>query len=446
MSLALSTLLSPNFYELHLDIREELHDEYWLKGGRGSTKSTFASTEIILGLLSDRDANAVAFRRYSNELRDTIYGQFIWTISRMGLEEKFRFQYAPMQIIREETGQKIIFKGADNPRKIKSINIGKGYVKYALFEEVDQFAGMPEIRNIIQSLFRGEDHRRISIFIYNPPRSGRSWVNQEVRIQKPGRIVHHSTYHGVPREWVGERFLQEAAHLKLTNPIAYAHEYEGREVGTGLEIFNNLEIREISSGEIARFDRIRQGLDFGYAVDPAAFNRMHYDRTRKRLYIFREFSGVGLSNPDIWELAEPYNDQETVGDSAEPKSLDELRQLGMRIRGAKKGPDSVRFGIRKLQKLEAIIIDPFRCPRAAHEFQNYAHEQLRSGEIRNDYPDKNNHCIDCARYALEDDFAREGDPGETFTADDLTYRPPLATPQIPSFSPFDGAGPPRLNW
>jgi PBSX family phage terminase large subunit len=393
MSVPLTSLISPNFYELHLDIRDGRHDEYWLKGGRGSTKSTFASTEIVLGLIADPDANAIVFRRYSNELRDTVYGQFVWTITRMGLEDEFKFQYAPMQIILEETGQKIVFKGADNPKKIKSLNLGKGYVKYAWFEEVDQFAGMPEIRNIIQSLFRGEDHRRISIYSYNPPKSGRSWVNQEVKIRKPGRIVHHSTYHDVPREWVGERFIHEAEHLQQTNPVAYAHEYDGEEVGTGLEVFTNLEIREIDDDEIARFDRIRQGLDFGFAVDPAAFNRMHYDRTRARLYIFAEVSGIGLSNPDLWAHIKPYNDQETTADSAEPKSIDELRRLGMRIRGAKKGPDSVGFGMRKLQALNAIIIDPSRCPRAAHEFQNYAHERLRSGEVRSDYPDKNNHCF-----------------------------------------------------
>lgn len=404
----LSSLISPSFYDLHLDIKEGRHDEYWLKGGRGSTKSTFASTEIVLGLVADPDANAVVFRLYSNELRDTVYGQFVWVISRMGLEEKFRFQYAPMQIVLEETGQKIIFKGADNPKKIKSINLGKGYVKYAWFEEVDQFPGMPEIRNIIQSLFRGEDRHRISIFSYNPPRSGRSWVNQEVKIQKPGRIVHHSTYRDVPPEWLGERFLQEAEHLKKTNPVAYAHEYDGEEVGTGLEIFTNLEIRQIADEEIRIFDRIRQGLDFGFAVDPAAFDRMHYDRTRGRLYIFAEESGIGLSNADIWRRIQKYNDRETVADSAEPKSIKELKGLGMRIRGAKKGPDSVQFGIRSLQGLNAIVIDSVRCPRAAREFQNYAHERLRTGEVRSDYPDKDNHTIDAVRYALEDDFTSQG--------------------------------------
>lgn len=187
----LSELIAPSFYELHRELKAELYDEYWLKGGRGSTKSTFVSVQIILGMLKDSEANAVVTRRYQNELRDTVYGQFEWTIAKMGLGNYFKFQVAPMQIIRIPTGQKIVFKAADNPLKMKSINLGKGYIKYAWFEEVDQFTSMDEIRNILQSLFRGENKKRIVFFSYNPPKSGRAWVNQEAKIPKPRRRVHH---------------------------------------------------------------------------------------------------------------------------------------------------------------------------------------------------------------------------------------------------------------
>ena len=157
----ISQLVAPTFYDLHESFRQEEYKEYWLKGGRGSTKSTFAAVQIILGMLRDPEANAVVFRRYSNELRDTVYGQVAWVISKIGAEEYFKLQYAPMQIVYLPTGQKIIFKGADNPHKLKSLNIGKGYIKYSWFEEVDQYSGMPEIRNIIQSVFRGDDKNRI---------------------------------------------------------------------------------------------------------------------------------------------------------------------------------------------------------------------------------------------------------------------------------------------
>lgn len=405
----LSELIAPSFYELHRELKAELHDEYWLKGGRGSTKSTFISIEILLGIIKDPAANAVVFRRYQNELRDTVFGQFEWTASKMGIAHLFKFQVSPMQIIYIPTGQRIVFRAADNPRKLKSINLGRGYVKYAWFEEVDQFASMDEIRNILQSLFRGEGNKkRVVFFSYNPPKSGRFWVNREVKIPKLGRRVHHSTYLDVPPEWLGERFLADAEHLKKTNEMAYRHEYLGEEVGTGLEVFTNIELRTISDEEIATFDRIRQGLDFGYAVDPLAFERMHYDRTRRRLYIFTEISGLNLFNRQFWEKAQRYNDVMTIADSAEPKSIAELKSWGMKIKGAKKGPGSVEFGIKFLQDLEKIIIDPERCPLAAKEFINYSLETDRNGIVKSQFPEKENHSIDATRYALEDDMSTGG--------------------------------------
>ncbi|MDD2401683.1 MAG: PBSX family phage terminase large subunit [Clostridia bacterium] len=401
----LSSLIAPSFFDLHKEIKTEVNNEYWLKGGRGSTKSTFISIEILLGLIQDKDANAIVFRRYQNELRDTVFGQFEWTAAKMGIAHFFKFQVSPMQIIYIPTGQKIVFKSADNPRKIKSINLGKGYIKYAWFEEVDQFASIEEIRNIIQSLFRGENHKRYSFYSFNPPKSARSWVNQEVKIQKPGRRVHHSDYRDVPEEWLGETFIAEAEHLQKTNEMAYKHEYLGEEVGTGLEVFNNITIRPITDQEIKVFDRIRQGLDFGYAVDPVAFIRVHYDKTRKRLYIFYEFSGIQISNKKLYDSVKYYINYLTIADSAEPKSIAELKGYGMKIKGAKKGPDSVEYGIKFLaESIEEIIIDSERCPRAAKEFINYSLDVDRNGEVKSQYPDKDNHTIDSVRYSLNDDM------------------------------------------
>ena len=404
MTVRLSQIIAPSFYELHKELKAELHDEVWCKGGRGSTKSTFISAQIVLGIIKDPDTNAVVFRRYQNELRDTVYGQFEWTITKMGLAHLFKFQVSPMQIVYIPTGQRIVFRAADNPKKLKSINLGRGYIKYAWFEELDQFASFEEIRNILQSLFRGENKKRIVFFSYNPPKSGRAWVNQEAKIPKPGRRVHHSTYLDVPKEWLGERFITDAEHLKNTNEMAYRHEYLGEEVGTGLEVFNNVELRIISDNEIATFDRIRQGLDFGYAVDPLCFERMHYDRTRRRLYIFAEISGLNLFNRQFWEKAQKYNDVLTIADSAEPKSIAELKSWGMKIKGAKKGPGSVEFSMKFLQDLEQIVIDPERCPLAAKEFINYSLEMDREGNVKSQFPDKDNHSIDATRYALEDDM------------------------------------------
>ena len=405
MSIELKKTIAPSFFKLHHEFKREQYLEYWLKGGRGSTKSTFASIQILLGMIKDPLANAVICRRYQNELRDTVYGQCVWTVNKLGLEHLFRANVSPMQIVHRLTGQKIIFRGADNPTKIKSINLGKGYIKYGWFEEIDQFAGPGELRNIEQSLFRGEGHsKRISIYSFNPPKSGRSWVNQEVKIPKPGRKVHHSDYRDVPKEWLGERFLADAEHLRETNDTAYRHEYLGEEVGTGLEVFTNVILRRITPDDRSNFDGIRQGLDFGYAADPLCFEQMHYTRKKRELYFLNEISGINLFNREFYDKATPYIHTMTIADSAEPKSIAELKSYGMKIKGAKKGPGSVEYGVKFLQDLEAIIIDPETNPRAAKEFVNYALEVGRDGEVKSRFPDKDNHAIDSARYGCEDDM------------------------------------------
>ena len=131
---------------------------------------------------------------------------------------------------------------------------------------------------------------------------------------------------------------------------------------------------------------------------------MHYDVTQRRLYIFEEVPGINMFNRELWDKISKWNDTETIADSAEPKSIDELRSYGMKVKGAKKGPGSVEFGVKFLQDLEQIIIDPETCPRAAKEFINYALEQDRAGEVRSRFPDSDNHALDACRYALSEDM------------------------------------------
>lgn len=406
----LSELIAPSFYDLHKSLKNGQDNEYWVKGGRGSTKSSFISIEIILGLLMDPEANAVVMRRYQNELRDTVYGQMVWAINKMNLLSDFACQVSPMQMVYKPTGQKVVFKGADDPKKTKSINLGRGYIKYAWFEEVDQYGSHEEVRAHLQSYFRGTQKQQVSLFSYNPPKSSRSWVNREVKLEKAGRVVHHSDYTTVPVDWLGDRFIMEADHLKATNETAYRHEYLGEEVGTGLEVFTNVEVRRIPGEEIARFDHIRQGLDFGYAVDPMCFLRMHYTAKKRELYIFGEISGIGISNRQfVNRLPADYRSDLITADSAEPKSIDELRrEYSLKITGAKKGPGSVEHGVKWLSDLHKIVIDPNRCPLAAREFVNYALETNRQGDIISKYPDRDNHSIDTTRYALETDMKGGG--------------------------------------
>lgn len=405
----LKNIIAPSFYDIHNDIKNNRYTHYWLKGGRGSTKSSFAAIEIILGLMKDANSNAVALRKVKETLKDSVFEQLIWAIEKLKVSEYWDVKHNPMELTYIPTGQKILFRGADKPRKIKSIKVSKGYVKYIWYEEVDEFNGMEEIRMINQSLMRG-GQQFVVFYTYNPPNSIRNWVNEEVLQQRTDRKIHHSTYLTVPREWLGEQFFIEAEHLKKVNEKAYRHEYLGEVTGTGGEIFANVTARKITDEEIKTFDRIKRGLDFGYAVDPVHYSVSHYDKTRRRLYIFYEIHQVAMSNRKLAELIKQENtgNKTIIADCAEPKSIAELKSYGINIRGARKGPDSVEYGIKFLQDLEEIIIDPERCPNTLREFLNYELEKDSNGNFKAEYPDKNNHSIDSVRYALEDEMRASG--------------------------------------
>jgi phage terminase large subunit len=234
-----------------------------------------------------------------------------------------------------------------------------------------------------------------------------SWVNAEVIIVRPDRLVHSSTYLDVPVEWLGEQFLIEAEELRKTNELAYRNEYLGEPTGTGGAVFTNITLRKITDEEISRFDNIADGIDFGYAVDPACYGQNHLDKTRRKLYIFNEIYKVGISNKKLHDeiIKVKIGRSEITADSAEPKSIDEMNSYsGLRIVGAKKGPDSVDFGVRWLQNLVEIIIDPKRCPNTAREFSTYEYEKDRYGNFKSKYPDANNHSIDMTRYSREKEY------------------------------------------
>ncbi|MGM7719432.1 PBSX family phage terminase large subunit [Metabacillus sp. Hm71] len=400
----LSSVIAPSFHEVHRDLKNDGHTHYWLGGGRGSTKSSFVAIEIILGIMSDPNANAVALRKVKDTLKDSVYEQLSWAIEKLGVDHYWHKSISPLGLTYKPTGQKIIFRGADNPKKIKSIKFSRGYCKFIWYEEVDEFVGMEEIRMINQSLMRGG--KKFTVFYsYNPPKSSNNWVNAEVVLTREDRLFHHSNYLTVPREWLGEQFIVEAEHLKETKLNSYRHEYLGEVTGTGGEVFDNVKIRPITDDEIKEFWNIKRGLDFGYAIDPLAYGVMHYDRKKKRLYIFHELYKVGLSNRAAYNHIKEENiDNDLIkADSAEPKSINELRQYGLRIVGVKKGPDSVEYGIKFLQSLEEIIIDDTRCPHTAHEFLTYELEKDANGDFKAKFPDKNNHAIDMVRYALNDE-------------------------------------------
>ena len=401
----LTDCIGEGFYGLHRDIRRGKHTHYWLKGGRGSGKSSFISIEILLGIIEDESANGVVIRKVAANLKDSVFEQMNWAIRTLGVEDEWERKVSTMELIRKRTGQRIIFRGCDDPRKLRSVKFPQGYAKFIWYEEADEFSGMAEIRNMNQSLMRGGESFCV-FYSYNPPKFARSWVNQETAEERTDRLIHHSTYLEMKEEWLGSQFLAEAEYIRKRHPETYRHEYLGEVTGGGGVVFRNLNLREITDEEIASFDRISRGLDWGYAVDPLHYTVNHYDRARRRLYIFFELRAMGLSNRRLAEEIGKENPKgrEVICDSAEPKSIAEMRGYGIMAIGAKKGPDSVYYGIKWLQDMEEIVIDPKRCPETAKEFYGYEYESDGKGGWKAIFPDRENHAIDAVRYSREDDM------------------------------------------
>lgn len=354
-------------------------------------------------------SNAVTLRKVGDTLSDSVYTQILWGIEQLGVSEYWEAKISPLRLTYKPTGQQILFRSSNNKddyRKIKSTKFKKGFCKYVWFEELDEFFGMEEVRNILQSLLRSGSGYEV-FYSYNPPKMLSSWVNSEVINVRSDRLVHSSTYLDVPVEWLGEQFIIEAETLKKQNELAYRNEYLGEPTGTGGAVFTNITLREISDDEIKHFDNISDGIDFGFAVDPVCYGQNHYDKTRRKLYIFNEIYAINMLNSKLHQeiLKIKIGHSPIIADSAEPKSISELNSYGgIRVEGAKKGPDSIEYGVRWLQGLSEIIIDPIRCPNTAREFNTYEYEKDKFGNFKSKYPDCNNHTIDMTRYSREKEY------------------------------------------
>lgn len=404
----LSSVIGPAFHLLARDVFQHGHTHYDLSGGRGSLKSSCVSLLVPLILLANKNTHALVLRKVANTIRDSVYAQYLWAIGELGMASYWEAKVQPMELIYRPTGQKIMFRGADDPMKIKSIKVPFGYIAVTHFEEKDQFAGRAEIRNILQSTMRGGS-KFWNFESYNPPISRDNWANKDSLEERPDRLCHKSTYLEAPPEWLGSQFLSEAERLKSTDERAYRHEYLGEAVGTGGNVFENLELRKITDKEISHFDRIYQGVDFGWFPDQLAFIRAHYDRNQETIYLLDELYVNKWPNENLadWIKGKKYTDAYITCDSAEPKSVADLRAFGLPAQSAMKGPGSVDYGFKWLQKRK-IVIDRHRTPNAYQEFVNYEYERDKDGEFISGYPDRNDHILSATRYAFERAFMRMG--------------------------------------
>ena len=398
-----------------IDIREYL--EYWLRGGRASIKSSYWSEKVTELLENNSNMCAILIRKVGNTMKDSIYSQMQWGIDKLSetypeVKEHWKALKSPLEFTNSNTGQKIYLRGADDAGKIKSIKPPKDkYIGIVVYEEFDQMNGMNEVRKIDQSVIRGGNDF-IVFRVYNTPASSKHFVNEEARIPKKDRLIHTSTYLDVPKEWLGETFINEAEYLKSVNERLYRNEYLGEETGTGGNVFENLELREITDEEINNFDYIYQGMDFGWFPDPLAWTKMCYQPSKRTLYIFDEFVVNKMSNQDVWnylvENKGVTNNDIITADSADPKSIGDFRAYGSSMRGAEKGAGSVEYSMKWLSALAKIVIDPKRCPVSAQEFSTYEYQQDKDGNYITGYVDADNHAIDSCRYALNQVWKKKG--------------------------------------
>ena len=384
------------------------------KGGRGSGKSSDIG-HIVVQMIMRYPVNAVCIRKVDRDLQESVFEQIMWAIEEQGVRKYFKVNKSPLKITYLPRGNQIIFRGLQDPNRLKSLKSSRFPYAIAWVEELAEFKTEEEIKIVTNSIVRGElpDGLFYKFFYsYNPPKRKQSWVNKKYNtaLLPANTFVHHSTYLDNP--WISQAFIEEAEATRERSQRAYDWEYMGLAVGSGVVPFENLVFTDISDDLYNSFDNIRQGVDFGYANDPLAFVRWHYDKKRRRIYAMDEHYGVKISNRKLadWIKAKWYNTTDCIADSAEPKSIDEIvYEHGVtRFYGAKKGPDSIEYGERWLDDLYEIVIDPKRTPNIAREFEAIDYDTDKDGNPKTRLVGTDNHTIDATRYAFENDMKQPG--------------------------------------
>ncbi|MCP1176212.1 PBSX family phage terminase large subunit [Bacillus sp. 1663tsa1] len=408
----LTEVFTPHFIKVWRKVKLGKFLKHVLKGGRGSAKSTHVAMFIIL-IMQMFPITFLCVRKVANTLAESCYEQLKEAIEMLDVAEYWDVKKSPLKLTYLPRGNSIIFRGADDPLKIKSIKVSKFPLAGLWIEELAEFKNEDEVSTIEKSVLRGElpeGLRYIFFYTYNPPKRKQNWVNEkyEALTIAKNTMINHSTYLDNP--YVSKDFIEEANELKEKSPLKYRWEMLGEAIGSGVVPFDSLKFREITDEEFAAFDNIRQGNDWGYANDPLAFVRWHYDKKKRTIYAMDEVYGTKISNREIaMEIKKRgYQSDMTIADSAEPKSVDEVKLYDVKIKGAKKGPGSIEHGEKWLDDLDEIVIDPKRTPNIAREFKDIDYAVDANGKPKNKLQEENNHTIDATRYAFEDDMKHKG--------------------------------------
>ena len=372
------------------------------KGSRGSKKSKTTALDIIRKLKKYPLSNALCVRRYSNTLRDSVYSDLKWAISKLKMEDEWVCTVSPMQMVNVYTGQKILFRGLDDGLKITSISVEYGVLCFVWIEEAYEISNEDDFNKLDMSI-RGEvpDGYFKQITLTFNPWSATSWIKARF-FDVEDEDVFTKTTTWECNEWLDESDRKIFEKMKVNNPRRYRIEGEGEwGIAEGL-IYTNVEFRDFNIDEIRAIPGIKSAfnLDFGF-TDPNAFVCEMVDNTNMIIYVFDEWYRTGVTNKIMAQAIKDkvYGGQRIICDCAEPKSIAELQEEGIKAEPSRKGKDSVNHGIQLIQNYKIIVHDK-NCPEFKKEIQNYCWETGKDGKPT-DKPDHEfSHGMDSMRYGV----------------------------------------------
>lgn len=385
------------------DFWQSQHRYLIVKGGRGSKKSTTAALKIIYTMMKQPLTNALVIRRVFNTLRDSCFQQLKWAVERLKVSHLWKFTLSPLEAVYLPTGQRILFRGLDDPMSITSITVDKGYINLVWFEEFYQVEKEDDFNKIDMSI-RGEmepGYYKQIIMTFNPW-SEKHWIKRRFFDNPDSNTLALTTTYKC-NEWLGPDDIALFESMKVNNPRRYRIEGEGEwGVSQGL-IYTNVSEREFDVLEVSKRPGTTSifGLDFGYTNDPTAFICGIVDEKAKEIYIYDEHYEKAMTNSDIAKMIKykGYAKEQIIADSAEPKSIEEIKRAGIpRIKAAAKGKDSILNGIQLIQDYK-IIVHP-KCENTLLELSNYIWD-TKDGAMINKPIDDYNHLLDALRYGME---------------------------------------------
>ena len=375
-----------------------------VKGGRGSKKSTTTALWIIYKMMQYPLANTLVIRRIFNTHKDSTYTQLKWASNVLGVSHLWKFSKSPLEATYIPTGQKILFRGLDDPMSITSITVEHGHLCWCWFEEAFQVMNEDDFNKVDMSI-RGELPKGYfkQITLSFNPWSEKHWLKKRFFDVKDEDVLAITTNYTC-NEFLGEDDKKLFEKMKINNPRRYNIEGLGNwGIAEGL-VYSNFEELDFNVENIKKRPNVKSafGLDFGYTNDPTAFIASLIDLDNMEIFIFDEHYQKAMSNKDIANMIKykGYSKERIIGDSSEPKSIDDIKRQGIyRLKGARKGKDSILNGIQYIQDFK-IYVHP-KCENTLIELSNYVWD-TKEGNVINKPIDDYNHLMDALRYSLED--------------------------------------------